>query len=107
VVEAAEELRQDARLRDADDHAGDAEDRADREVDVAGDDDEHHAGRHHRDRGGLDRQVPQVARRQEDAAGEQVEADPDRRQRRQHADEPQVELEMAEARAQRRSRKGR
>ena len=40
-------------------------DRADRQIDVARDDDQHHAGRHDRDRRGLHREVPQIARRQE------------------------------------------
>ena len=43
--------------------AEEAEQRPDRQVDVARHDDQHHAGGHDRDRGALDRQVPQVARR--------------------------------------------
>ena len=58
------------RLHDAHHHAEEAEQRADREVDVAGDDDEHHARRHDGDRGGLDREVEEVARREEAPAGE-------------------------------------
>ena len=43
-----------------------AEHRPDRQVDVAGHDDQDHAGRHDRDGGALDRQVPQVARGEEE-----------------------------------------
>ena len=85
-------LRQDLHLQHAHDHADDAEDRADRQIDVAGDDDQHHAGRHHGDLGGLHRQVPQIARREEDAAGHDVEADPDDRERGHHADQAGIEF---------------
>ena len=53
--------------------------RADRQVDVARHDDQHHARRHDGDRDALDRQVPEVARRQEVAARQDVEAHPDDR----------------------------
>ena len=56
---------------------GEAEDRPDRQVDVARHDDQDHARRHDRDGRALDRQVPQVARRQEQAVGHEVEHDPD------------------------------
>jgi hypothetical protein len=46
-------------------HRAEAEQRADREVDVPGDDDQHHAAGHDPDRRGLDRDVPQVPGRQE------------------------------------------
>ena len=57
--------------------ADEPEDRPDREVDVARHDDEHHARGHDADRGALDREVPEVARRQEKSAGDEVEPDPD------------------------------
>jgi len=41
-----EKLRQDFRLHDPHDHAGKTEDRPDRQIDIAGDDDKHHAGCH-------------------------------------------------------------
>ncbi len=90
-------FRQEIDLSDADDGRDESDDRADRQVDVAHDDDQHHAGRHHRDRRGLDRQVPEIARRQEQAfagldVGVDVEADPDQRQRRDHADHAGVDL---------------
>ena len=66
IVEA-EIFGQKIDLRHADDRRGEAEDRTDGEIDMAHHDDEHHAGRHHRDRGGLDQQVPQIARREEQA----------------------------------------
>ena len=97
----AEHLRQEDVLRHAHDHRREAEHRADRQVDVARDDDEHHAGRHDGDRGGLDRQVPQVARRQEGAVAVddravEVEADPDQQQRADHAEQPGVDLRLAQ-----------
>ncbi len=57
--------RKPLRLHDADHHADEAEHGADRQVDVAGDDDEHHPAGHDRDRGGLHREVPEIARREE------------------------------------------
>ena len=89
--------RQDADLGDANDCRDEAHDRSDREIDVAHDDDEHHAGRHDRDRRRLDAQIPQVARRQEHALaglnqGVHVEPDPDQRQRADHAEHAGVDL---------------
>ena len=54
------------------------EHRPDRQVDVARHDDQDHPGGHDRDGRGLDRQVPQVARREELAARRDVEEEPDR-----------------------------
>ena len=88
----AEIFRQELGLRHAHDHADQAEDGADREVDMARHDHQHHAGRHDGDRRGLHREVPQVAWRQEGAAGQEVDPDPDQRQRAQHADQPRVYL---------------
>ncbi len=70
----AEIFRQDLCLRHAHDHGAEAEHGADRQVDVAGHDDQHHAGRHDRDVGRLDREVPEIARRQEQTAGDDVES---------------------------------
>ncbi len=95
VIEA-EHLRQKPCLQHTHDHAGEAEDRADRKVDVAGDDDEHHAGRHDGDRGGLHRKVPQVARRQEKAACQDMEPEPDDQQGADHAEHAGVDLGGAE-----------
>ncbi len=83
---------QELGLRHAHDHADHAFDGADRKVDVAHDDDQHHAGRHDRDRRGLHRQVPQIARRQEKPAGQDMEADPDDQQRADHAEHARVEF---------------
>ena len=69
--------------------AEEPEQRPDRQVDVAGHDDQHHARRHDGDRGALDRQVPQVAGGQEVAARQQVEADPDDDQGDDHAEQAQ------------------
>ncbi len=49
----------------------------DRQVDLARDDEVHHAARHDRGDAGLDRQVVEVARREEDAVGQRREHDPD------------------------------
>ena len=96
IVEA-EIDREDANLRDADDRRDEADDRADREIDVAHHDDEHHAGRHDRDRRRLDAQIPEVARRQEQALAGldlrvDVEPDPDQQQRADHAEHARVDL---------------
>ena len=96
IVEA-EIDRQDADLRDADDRRDEADDRADRKVDVAHDDDQHHARRHDRDRRRLDAQIPQVARRQEQALAGldlrvDIEPDPDQRQRADHAEHAGIDL---------------
>ena len=53
-------------MRDCHDHADEAEDRTDGQVDVAGDDDQHHACRHDRYGRCLNRQVPEIARGQEE-----------------------------------------
>ena len=59
-------------LQRADGDGDGGEHRAHRQVDLAHDDDQHHAGGHDRDRRGLDQQRPQVARRQELAAEQPV-----------------------------------
>ncbi len=103
----AEGRHQIARLEHRHDHAGDAEDRAHRQVDVAHHDDQHHAGRHHGDGGGLDREVPQIARRQEGAVGEEVEHHPDGGERPDHAEEADVDFHRTKERALRSLRRGR
>ncbi len=92
----AEIARQELRLGHPHDHADDAEDGADREIDMPCHDHQHHARGHDRDRRGLHGKVPQVARRQEGAAGQNVDTNPDQRQRAQHADEARVDLGGAE-----------
>jgi hypothetical protein len=89
-------FRQDIDLGDADDGRDKSYDCADRQVDLAHDDDQRHAGRHHRDRRSLDQQVAKTAWRQELAfAGLDVradmEAEPNQRQRRNHADHAGVD----------------
>jgi len=91
IVEA-EKLRQQIGLNDPHDHAEEAEHRADRQIDVADDDDQHHAGRHDRDRRRLHRQIPKIARCQKQAAGENVQGDPDGGQRADHAEHARVDL---------------
>ena len=89
-------------------HAGrdrdDAEHRPHGQVDLAEDDHQHHAGRHHGDHGGLDQQRPEVARREErpaeqaatprphDAARD-VETDPDNEEGTDHAQHAGIDLE--------------
>ena len=88
IERVGDPLRLDHRHRVADER----ELRPDRQVDVARHDDQHHARRHDRDRGALDREVPEVARRQEVAARTDVEAEPDDRQSGDHAEQPEVDL---------------
>lgn len=87
----AEIIRQEPDLEDAHQHGGDAEHRADRKIDVPGHDDQNHAGRHHRDGGGLHRQVPEVSVGQECAIAVidlavGFEAHPDEDERAEHAE---------------------
>ena len=63
-----QQVRQPVVLNDRHDHADDGHHGADREVDVAGHDDQDHPRRHDRDDRGLDRQVPQVPRGEERVA---------------------------------------
>ena len=72
--------------------AEEAEQRPDRQVDVPRHDDEDHARRHDGDGRALDREVPEVAGGEEAAVGQDVEGDPDRRQRRQHPEQAGVDL---------------
>jgi hypothetical protein len=96
VPEAESEgLRQPRRLGHRHGVADEPEHRPDGEVDIARHDDQHHPGRHDRDRGALDGQVPQVPSGQERSAGGDVEADPDDRQRGEEADEPRVDVGCA------------
>lgn len=92
----AEYLRQDLRLRDTHDHAGKTEDRPDRQVDIAGDDDEHHTGRHDSHGRGLHGKVPEVSRRQEQAAGQDMKSDPDQKKRADHAEQAGIKLRCAD-----------
>src|SRR6478736_3908205 len=85
-------------------HAGEGQDRSDRQVDVARHDDEDHPGRHDPDRGALDRQVPEVPRRQEQAAGHDIEADPDDDERADQTQQPRIDLEGAVERSGRSTR---
>ena len=95
-----EDLQNAHRDRDGRQHG------ADRQVELAHDDEQHHAGRHDGDGGCLDEQGPEIARRQERAAEQadigpqhaavDVEADPDHQQRRDHAEHARVEFGGAE-----------
>ena len=80
-------------LRDGHHHPHHRHHRADRQVDVAGHDDQDHPGRHDRDDRGLDRQVPQVPRGEERVTrGDDLEDDPDDRQGDEHPGEASVDL---------------
>ncbi len=106
----ADELRQQIDLHDAHHHAEKAEHRPDRQIDVAGDDDQHHSRRHDGDRRRLHRQIPQIARREKQPARKQVERDPDQRQRADHAEHAGIEFggfEKARERKYRASRRRR
>ena len=67
--------------------------RAHRQVDMSGDDDEHHAGRHDRDTHGLNRQVENVARGQETPVGQHVENQTDGDESTDHAQQAQVDFQ--------------
>ena len=70
-------------------------DRADRQVDVAGDDHQQHAQRHDDDVAVLQHQVGEVERLQQRAVGHELEEHHDRDQRQQHAVLAQIVLEEA------------
>ena len=89
-------LRQDLRLHDAHRDTHEGQDGTDGEIDVARDDDEDHARRHDADFGGLDREVPQIARREENPPRQQVEPDPDDHERADHAKQARVEFGCCE-----------
>ena len=67
-IAKAQKRRQPFNLSQAHDHCGHADNCTDRQVNIAGDDDQYHARRHDSDGRGLDRQVPQVPGRQENPA---------------------------------------
>ena len=89
-----EEVGQPARLHHGHHGRAGGQQRAHREVDVAGDDHEHHARGHDRHGDGLDREVEHVARREEppvhDPAGQHVEDQADRDEGADHAEEARV-----------------
>jgi hypothetical protein len=77
------------------DGADEARDRADRQVDMAGDDDQQHAERHDHDVAVLQHQIGQVQRLQQRAVGHDLEEQHDRKQRQQHAVVAQIVLDEA------------
>ena len=88
----AQDVRQEVRHEHRVDHGGDADLRADRQIDVARHDDEHHARRNDGRAGDLHGQRDQVGRAEERAAGAEVEADQDDDERHEHAEEAHVDL---------------
>ena len=74
------------------DHAEEADQRADRQVDVARHDDQHHAVRENRNRRRLDREVPEIARRQEKSVGKKLKPDPDHAKRDQHSHQANIDF---------------
>ena len=85
------------------DHGDQADERPDRQVDVARHDDQHHAGRDDGDAGGLDGERDHVGRRDELAAAQDMEAEQDHDQGDQHAEQTEVDLRLGEEAADRRS----
>ena len=75
------------------DRADEARDRADREVDMAGDDHQQHAERHDDDVAVLQDEIGEVERLQQRAVGHDLEEQHDREQRQQHAVVAQVVLD--------------
>jgi hypothetical protein len=78
--------------------ADEACDRADRQVDMAGDDDEQHAERHDHDVAVLQHQIGQIERLQQRAVGHELEEQHDDEQRHQHAVAAQIVLDEAAVR---------
>jgi len=68
---------------------------ADRQIDLPRHDDEHHAAGHDGDRGGLDGEVVEVARAEEQPVRLDLERDPDRDQGQQHGDHARIQPEAA------------
>src|SRR5258707_10469445 len=69
--------RQPLGLQQGTENTDEADLRADREIDLPSDDDDHHATSHDADYRHLKRQIEEVAGGEEDATGEKVEAEPD------------------------------
>ncbi len=83
------------------DCADEARDRADREVDMAGDDHQEHAERHDDDIAVLQHQIGEIERLQQRAVGHDLEEQHDRKQRQQHAVVAQIVLDKAGVSGQR------
>ncbi len=92
----AKDLRQDFRLHDTHDHTRKTEDGTHREIDVAGDDDEDHAGCHNGHGRGLHGKVPEISRRQEQAAGQDMKSDPDQKKCADHPEQAGIEFRGAD-----------
>ena len=75
------------------DRADEAGDRADREVDMSGDDHQQHAERHDDDVAVLQHEIGQIERLQQRAVGHDLEEQHDREQRQQHAIVAQIVLD--------------
>ena len=99
----AQDVGQEVGHEDGVDHGDDADLRTDREVDVAGHDDEHHARGHDGRAARLHAQRDHVRGTDELAAREDVESDQDDDQRDEHAEQAHVDLGGREQAAQRRS----
>ena len=82
-------------------HGDEADQRPDRQVDVARHDDEDHAGGDDRDAGRLDRQRDHVGRLEELAAAQDVEGEQDQPEGEEHAEQPEIDLRLREQTAQR------
>ncbi len=77
-------------------HGGEAHERADRQVDVARDDDEDHPGGQDGDARRLDGERDHVDGTEELAVGEQVEAQENEREGDEHAEQTQIDLGRAD-----------
>lgn len=67
--------------------------RADGQIDVAGDDHKHHSRCHNGHGHGLDCQVENIARRQKPAFGQDIEHDANGEERAHHPEQTQVNFE--------------
>jgi len=82
-------------------HGDEPDERPDRQVDVARDDNQDHAGRDDRDAGCLDGHRDHVGRLDERPAAEDVERDEDHDEGDEHAEQPEVDLRLCEQPADR------
>lgn len=81
-------------LEVGDDHTGKSHQGANREINMASDDDENHARRHNSDHTGLYGEVIEISRREKDAVGKNIENDPDKDQCTDHCQHTGINLEL-------------
>jgi hypothetical protein len=96
AVEGDAQVRQPVGHQQGVGHGQDADGRADRQVDVARDDDEHHPGRHDRHHRRLHGHRDDAGRLEDLAVRRDPEADQDRKQGDEHAEQAEIDLRRRE-----------